>query len=107
MRPSRRRPNSAAKRLLHLEHEVAAPPDVVHRRDARADGLVGGVGEGAAFTRALFDEDVMALLRQLPSARGRESDAVLVRLDFLGDADPHGLRRLSHPTWPEATRPAA
>ena len=34
----------------------------------------------------------MAALDELARAGGRERDAVLLRLDLLGDADPHGAR---------------
>ena len=101
MRPSRRRPNSAAEGLLDLQHEVGAAPHVVDRPDPRADGFVGRVGKRAAFPRALLDDDLVALLRQLARARGGQGHAVLVGLDLLGDADLHGAAKaISRPRSP-------
>ena len=48
------------------------------------------VGERAADTGARLDRDLVTGVDQLERARGRQRDAVLVGLDLLGDADPHG-----------------
>ena len=80
-------------RLLHLEHELGALPHLVDRDDPRADALVVGVGERAADAGALLDRDVVPAVDQLERAGGRQRDAVLVRLDLLGDADPHAARK--------------
>ena len=80
-------------RLLHLQQELRVLPDLVDRGDPRADRLVGGVGEGAAVAGAGLDDHLVAALDELERARGRQRDAVLVRLDLLGDADPHGRQR--------------
>ena len=77
-------------RLLHLEQQLAALPDVVDRDDLRADALVGRVGERAARARAGLDRHLVAAVDQLERAGRRQRDPVLVGLDLLGDADPHG-----------------
>ena len=76
-------------RLLDLEDEVGALPDLVDRDDARADALVVGVRERAADAGARLDRDLVAVVDQLERAGRRQRDAVLVGLDLLGDADPH------------------
>src|SRR5262249_52991195 len=80
-------------RLLHLQHELARLPHLVDRDDPHSDTLVGGVGERAADARAALDPHLLAVVDQLERARGRQGDAVLVRLDLRGDADPHGAGR--------------
>ena len=79
-------------RLLHLEQELRARPDVVDRDDRRAGPLVRLVPERAARAGAGLDEDVVPSLDELPRARRCERDPVLLRLDLAGDADPHGAR---------------
>jgi hypothetical protein len=76
------------QRLLDLEDEVGLP-DVRDSPDSRSDGLVVGIPEGAAHARTLLDQDGVPVAGELEGAGGRERDAVLVRLDLLGDADVH------------------
>ncbi len=76
-------------RLLDLQEQVGAGPDVVDRFDGRAGALVCLVGERAPAARARLDDDVVATLDELSRTRGRQRNPVLLRLDLLGDADPH------------------
>ena len=77
-------------RLLDLQDQVGLGE---HRlrvgHDARALGLVVGVGDRAALAGARLDQDLVAALDQLARARGRQRDAVLVGLDLGRDADLH------------------
>jgi hypothetical protein len=76
-------------RLLDLEEQVSAPPDIVHRGDRRARALVRVVREGAHESRARLYDHQVAALNELARTRGGQRNAVLLRLDLLGDADPH------------------
>jgi hypothetical protein len=80
-------------RLLDLEHELGVAPDLVDGADPRTDRGVGVVGERAPLPRALLDQHVVAVPRQLERPCRRERDAVFVGLDLLGDADLHERRR--------------
>src|SRR5207244_3664351 len=77
------------KRLLDLEQQLRVTPDLVRRAQRRSYGLVRVVGKRAAVSRAALDEDVVTALDELACTGRRERDAVLVRLDFLDDADLH------------------
>ena len=77
-------------RLLDLEQELARLPDLVDRDDAGADGLVFLVRERAADAGSGLHEHLVAALHELERPGRRQGDAVLVRLDLLGDADSHG-----------------
>ena len=90
------------QRLLDLQHQLCLDPDLLHARDSRADRAVGVVGERAAPARAGLDDHVVTALDELARAGRREGDAVLVRLDLLGDADPHAVETLDDPPTPPA-----
>ncbi len=80
-------------RLLHLEQQLGLAPDLVdRRRSARRPRSYCVVREGAARPRRRLDEHLVAALDELARAGRRQRDAVLVGLDLLGDADPHGAR---------------
>ena len=93
--PSRRRAYSAATGSFTLSSRSAVAPDLVDRRDPRADALVVGVGERAPEPGAGLDDDVVAAADELERAGRRQRDAVLVGLDLLGDADPQGRATIS------------
>ena len=79
-------------RLLHLEQELGAPPDVVDGDDRGAGPLVRVVRESAAHAGLGLDEHVVAALDELARPRRRQRDAVLLRLDLLRNAYPHRAR---------------
>ena len=79
-------------RLLHLQQQLRAAPDLVDRRDPGAVRLVVGVGELAPRAGAGLDDDLVAALDELARPGRRQRDAVLLGLDLLGDADAHGRR---------------
>ena len=86
----------ARDRLLDLEQQLARGPHLLDRRDPRAHALVGRVGERAPGPGAVFDRRPRGRCWISSSAPGgRQRDAVLVRLDLLRDADPHGGGRYS------------
>ena len=93
--------------LLDLQHEVGAVPDLVDGGDPRADGFVGRVGKRAAFPCAPLDDDLVALLRNSRAPAGVRATRCSSGLISLATPIFMGLRRLSHATFPEATRPAA
>ena len=82
-------------RLLHLEQELGALPDLVDGRDAGAVRLVLLVGELAAGACARLDDDLVPALDELARARGRQRDPVLLGLDLPGDADSHAAHLTS------------
>ena len=63
--------------------------------DLCAGARVLAVRKGTALARRRLDEHVMSLQHELPRARRRERDAVLVGLDLLGDADTQDARTLA------------
>jgi len=86
----------AGLRLLHLHDHVRRREDFVGRGcDARAGGAIGLVGEADAVAGARLDHDLLAVMDQFPNRARHQADPVLVRLDLLGDADPHGSTRSS------------
>ncbi len=89
-------------RLLDLEEQVCAAPDVVDRGDRRACALVGVVRERAPGAGTRLDEHLVAAKDELARTGRRERDAVLLRLDLLGDTDPHGaaIYRFPGVTYP-------
>ena len=89
-RPSRRRGYSGRDRLLHLEQQLGALPDLVDRPGPRTHRGVRLVRKPGANARRLLDDHLVAALHELERARRRQRDAVLVGLDLFGDADPHG-----------------
>ncbi len=86
-------------RLLDLEQQVSAPPDIVHGGDRRARTLVHVVREGASDARARLDDHLVAALDELARTRGSQRNPVLLRLDLLGDADPHARGTISRQRW--------
>ena len=90
MRPSRRRGYSTAIGSFTFSTSSLLSQTSSTETILRADARVRIVGEGAADAGTLLDRHLVAVVDQLERARGRERDAVLVRLDLLGDADPHG-----------------
>src|SRR5207237_5259752 len=82
-------------RLFHLEEQLRLRPDLVDGDDARARAFVVRIGERAAVTGGRLDEHVVAALGELTRARGRQCDAVLVRLDLLRDTDAQDARTLA------------
>jgi hypothetical protein len=76
--------------LLHLEHHVGVVPDLVGAvQDLRAGRLVLAVVDLRPDPGAPLDVHVVAVGRELVHADRGDGDAVLVVLDFLGDADLH------------------
>ncbi len=57
--------------------------------DAPARRLVGRVVEADAGAGASLDHHLVAVMDEFAHAAGHQADAVLVRLDLLGDADQH------------------
>ena len=82
-------------RLLHLEQQIRARPDVVDGRDACADALVCVISEGASDPGTGLDDDLVSALRELARTGRRERDAVLLRLDLPRNADPHARGTIS------------
>mgnify|MGYP006171610797 CR=1 FL=1 len=58
--------------------------------EVRADGGIGVVGNAGGNPGTALHDDLVALAGQFARAGRGEADAVLVVLDFLGDADKHG-----------------
>src|SRR3954464_9634653 len=100
-------PELLLQRLLDLEHEVGAIPDLLDSGGRGADCFVGGVGERAPFAGPALDDDFVPFLHQFACARRRQRDAVFIGLDLLDDADFHRAGRLSHREYVDARRPAA
>ena len=93
--PSRSRGYSAAIGSFTLSSRSDARPDVVDGRDRRARALVGLVRERAPDPRSRLDDHVVAALDELARAGRSQRDPVLLWLDLLGDADPHGRGNLA------------
>ena len=75
-----------ALRLLHLDDELGFLPRVA---DACAGFLVHRIGRADAGTGIGFDHHLVAGGDNLTNRRRRKADPVLVRLNFLGNADDH------------------
>ena len=73
-------------RLFHLDDQLGFLPRIA---DARAGLLIRGVGRANAATGVGFHHHLVPVRDQLAHRRRREANAVLVRLDFLGNADDH------------------
>ena len=89
----------ARDRLLHLEQQLGASPDlggVVEQ--GRTGRFVLGIRHRRALARAALHEHLMTRPREIVDARGRQCHAVLVVLHFGGDGDPHRVI-LSAPGW--------
>ena len=82
-------------RLLDLEQEIGARPDVVHRRDRRPGTFVRVVEERAPDACARLHEDLVPALDELARTGGCQRDPVLLLLDLLRDADPHARGTIS------------
>ena len=79
-------------RLLDLHHEVGPAPDIgggVY--DLRAELFVLRVGKRALFTGSRFDEHLMPSFNQRSDSARNQAYASLVILDFLRNANDHGL----------------
>jgi len=78
--------------LLDLHDHVGVGED---RRGIGDDGRAcldeRVVGEAGTEARTRLHGDLMAARHVLAYRRGRQADAVFVLLDFLGDADAHGV----------------
>ncbi len=77
------------ERLLHLQHQVGAPPDLVDRGELGADRRVLLVADAASGAGVLLDGDAMARLGEGAGAGRRESNALLARLDLTRNPDVH------------------
>src|SRR6266850_916188 len=76
-------------RLLDLENELRAAPDVLHAGEFGADVLELVVADAAAEPGTLLNEHRVAGLAEGMAPGGREGDALLARLDLARDADDH------------------
>jgi hypothetical protein len=81
----------AVERLLHLEHHLGLAPHGVDVDDGGTRRAVVVVGHGAAVAGGRLDQDVVPAPDELGDPSRRQRDAVLVRLDLLGDADLHAV----------------
>ncbi len=75
---------------LTLTMRSAAKGLLVGVDQLRAGGGVVVVGITGVRARAALDEDLVAVLDELVNAGREQPDAMLLRFDFLGDADDHG-----------------
>src|SRR5207247_1006161 len=76
-------------RLLDLQDELRAAPDVLDAGELGADVLVLVVADAAAEPRALFHQHRVPCVAQGVAASGSEGDALLARLDLARNADDH------------------
>ena len=94
--PSRSRGYSAGERLLHLEQRARTSPQT-----SSTDAIRAPTASYAASGNALPSPAPASTSTSWPRsdelarAGGRQRDAVLVGLDLLGDADPHGAQTLA------------
>ncbi len=79
-------------RLLHLQEEIRATPDVVDRHERGPGALVRRVGKRATGARARLHEHLVPALGELSCACRGQSDPGLLRLDLLRNAYPHRAR---------------
>src|SRR5262245_14613467 len=82
------------QRLLHLQHQIGAPPHLVDRGEARADGGVLLVADTASRAGSLLDDDAMARLGEGAGAGRRQRDTLLARLDLTRNPDVHEASRI-------------
>ena len=73
------------RELKNHEYRVAITPAGVHELTRRGHQVVLEHDAGAR-----LDDDLVAVVDELLRARRGQRDPVFVRLDLLGDADPHG-----------------
>ena len=89
------------QRLLHLQHELGALPDLVDGDERRAHGRVFVVADPAARAGAALDQHAVARLGEGARTGRREGDALLARLDLARHADDHGALNVSpRGAWP-------
>ncbi len=81
--PSRRRRILGCDRLLHLQQQLGAIPDIIDRHDLRARALVVRIRQRAAVAGGRLDQDVVSLVHELARARRRQRDPVLIGFDLL------------------------
>ena len=81
------------ERLLDLQDELGALPDLVGGGQRRADGGVLVVTDPAAPAGAALDDDTVAGFGEGSGAGGRQRDARFARLDLARDPDDHRAPR--------------
>ncbi|MNC93960.1 hypothetical protein D3C83_107010 [compost metagenome] len=88
LRPEHR--NLSRLRFLDLDDEVSRI-EYLRRvgHDLATRFPILGVVVAGAGARALFEEDALPALHELPSGRRQQRNAVFLLLDLLGDADDH------------------
>ena len=78
-------------RLLDLDDQLSAPEDVLGvRRQSGPRRLIGRVRKARPFPGAWLHHHLVAMGDQFTDGSGAQPHAVLVRLDFTGNPDPHG-----------------
>src|SRR4029077_2232115 len=77
------------ERLLDLQNELGAPPDVVDRDELGADRRVFLVPDSAPDAGAALDDHAVCGLDQRSRAGRSQRDALLARLDLTWDPDDH------------------
>jgi hypothetical protein len=88
-------------RLFHLHDQIRCRPDLVASLDDRSTvRRIVCVENPAAQPRTALHEHAVTGTPQLFDAHRQQGDAILVRFDFLRNADDHGARisRLSAPS---------
>ena len=77
-------------RLLDLDDHLGGGEDVAGAAgDPRPGPLIGLVVEADAGAGARLDQHLMPVMHRLAHAARHQPDTVLLRLHFLGHADPH------------------
>ena len=83
-------------RLFHLEDHVRGAEDVLGGgHHPRALGIEVSVGDRAALSGPLLDQDLVATLGELPDADRGHRDPVLVRLDLGRNSNDHRTSSLA------------
>jgi hypothetical protein len=86
-------PDFLGQRFLHLADQIGLGPDLVGGvDDGCAERVILFVGQAAAGAGAAFDQHGVAGLAKLLDAGGCHCNAILIRLNFLGNADDHPYR---------------
>src|SRR5439155_25650442 len=86
------------ERLLDLQDELSALPDLVGGGQRRADGGVLVVTDPAAPAGAALDDDTVAGFGEGAGAGGRQRDARFARLDLARDSDDHRAPKAARPS---------